>query len=142
MRPVDGTTGYQFGVALDGHPPPPDCIKSKSLFPWKHALGSDCIIMGLTTKNYHLAAGYNHAWCFSSKHWRKLDPRGNPCPKGRSRHSAVCLNYSGDHPQIFVTGGLDSDNRSSPGGCLDPRCRDWHMGGGERAIYHLCFMYY
>ena len=42
--------------------------------------------------------------------WKKLDcNEGDPCPVGRDSHSAVCLGYGGDHPQILVTGGLDKD---------------------------------
>ena len=34
-----------------------------------------------------------------------MDTQGESCPKGRTRHAAVCLGYGGDHPQLLVTGG-------------------------------------
>ncbi len=39
-------------------------------------------------------------------HWTKVDcsPR-DPHPMKRANHSAVCLGYGEDHPQILVTGG-------------------------------------
>ena len=42
------------------------------------------------------------------QHWSKLDHHdGVPYPVARDRHAAVCLNYGGDHPQLFVVGGID-----------------------------------
>ena len=43
------------------------------------------------------------------QHFSKMDTQGESCPKGRSSHAAVCLGYGGDHPQLLVTGGYDSD---------------------------------
>ena len=42
------------------------------------------------------------------QHWRKLDVKGESCPIKRAGHAAVCLGYGGDHPQLLVTGGIDS----------------------------------
>ncbi len=44
---------------------------------------------------------------FSLKHWSKLEIKGESQPVERYNHSAVCLEYGGDHPHILVTGGLD-----------------------------------
>ena len=42
--------------------------------------------------------------------WRKLEPHEeDPSPAWRDSHSAVCLGYGGDHPQLLVTGGRSSD---------------------------------
>ena len=38
-------------------------------------------------------------------------PEGEPCPMERSAHAAVCLGYGGDHPQLFVTGGLNDSRK-------------------------------
>ena len=40
------------------------------------------------------------------QHFSKVDTQGEYCPKGRSKHAAVCLGYGGDHPQLLVTGGV------------------------------------
>ena len=29
----------------------------------------------------------------------------------RAGHAAVCLDYGGDHPQLFVTGGVDGSKK-------------------------------
>ena len=43
------------------------------------------------------------------QHWSKLENHnGEPGPMERSGHAAVCLDYGGDHPQLFVIGGLGS----------------------------------
>ena len=42
------------------------------------------------------------------QHWSKLDCQ-EPCPKERSDHAAVCLNYGGEHPQLLVTGGWNGE---------------------------------
>ena len=34
---------------------------------------------------------------------------GEPWPKGRSRHSACCLNDNGEYRKVLVSGGLDND---------------------------------
>ena len=33
----------------------------------------------------------------------------DPWPAGRVGHASVCLGY-GEHPQVLITGGLDSSN--------------------------------
>ena len=43
------------------------------------------------------------------QHFSKMDTQGESCPEVRSYHAAVCLGYGGDHPQLLVTGGLESD---------------------------------
>ena len=43
------------------------------------------------------------------QHFSKMDTQGESCPKGRDAHAAVCLGYGGDHPQLLVTGGRESD---------------------------------
>ena len=41
------------------------------------------------------------------QHWTRVDiQKGWSCPVERSGHAAVCLGYGGDHPQLFITGGL------------------------------------
>ena len=40
--------------------------------------------------------------------WSKLDCHG-PCPVRRSPHASVCVNYGGEHPLLFVTGGEDKN---------------------------------
>ena len=42
------------------------------------------------------------------QHFSKMDTQGESCPRGRDEHTAVCLGYGGDHPQLFVTGGFGS----------------------------------
>ena len=42
------------------------------------------------------------------QHWSKFDVNGESCPIEREGHAAVCLGYGGDHPQLLVTGGVDS----------------------------------
>ena len=40
------------------------------------------------------------------QHWRKLViQEGGPCPVKRDSHTAVCLGYGGDNPQLLVIGG-------------------------------------
>ena len=36
---------------------------------------------------------------------------GGPTPVGRVSHAAVCLGCDEDHPQLFVTGGLDINRK-------------------------------
>ena len=38
--------------------------------------------------------------------------QGEPLPVGRAGHSACCLNYGEDHPQLLVYGGLGNDNNT------------------------------
>ncbi len=60
------------------------------------------------------------------QHWSKLDYHKDPCPVERNSHSAVCIGYGGDHPQLLVTGGLDNgDNVLSDGWMLDVESRRW-----------------
>ncbi len=42
------------------------------------------------------------------QHWSKVDSEG-PCPVGRYFHSAACLDYGGDNPQLVVAGGTGGD---------------------------------
>ena len=61
---------------------------------------------------------------------------GEPCPVRRYAHAAVCLNYGGDCPQIFIAGGHTDDtyDDQSDGWILDMQSRRWrevsslHMG--------------
>ena len=59
--------------------------------------------------------------------WTKLDQHeGKPCPARRAGHAAVCLNYGGDRPQVFITGGFDHGLRTlSDGWILDVESGKW-----------------
>ncbi len=41
--------------------------------------------------------------------------QGEPWPVERAFHAACCLNYSEDHPQLLVYGGLDNYNKTLGG---------------------------
>ena len=46
------------------------------------------------------------------QHWTQVDiQEGESSPVGRLSHAALCLGYGGDHPHLFITGGLDLGNR-------------------------------
>lgn len=48
----------------------------------------------------------------SIQHWSKLDCREEePCPVGRAWHTAVCLDYGQDRPQLLMIGGLGGGNK-------------------------------
>ena len=59
------------------------------------------------------------------QHFSKMDTQGESCPKGRSRHAAVCLGYGGDHPQLLVTGGIDGRSFRSDVWLLDVQSGRW-----------------
>ena len=63
------------------------------------------------------------------QHFSKMDTQGESCPKGRCDHAAVCLGYGGDHPQLFVTGGLNGSVLSDVW-LLDVQSA-WEVEGGE-----------
>ncbi len=45
---------------------------------------------------------------------------------GRSNHAAVCLWNGGDHSQLFITGGLDKNNKAlSDAWILDLQAGRW-----------------
>lgn len=49
-----------------------------------------------------------------------------PCPSRRDSHAAVCLDYGGDHPQLFIIGGIDNDKKAlSDGWMLDVNSGKW-----------------
>ena len=90
------------------------------------------------------------------QNWSKLDQHvGEPCPMRRYAHAAVCLNYGGDCPQIFIAGGHDNDtyDDQSCGWILDMHSRRWREvssllmgkygggGGGGTSIDWLEFLY-
>ena len=59
------------------------------------------------------------------QHWSKVDDHeGEPFPVGRVGHAAVCLDY-GDHPQLFVTGGLGNKQVLSDAWMLDVQSGRW-----------------
>jgi len=40
-----------------------------------------------------------------------VDPlQGQPWPAPRSNNGACCLNYDDDHPQLLISGGVNSNN--------------------------------
>ena len=45
----------------------------------------------------------------------------------RAGHAAVCLDYGGDHPQLFVTGGVDGSKKILSDACMDPGHGDWEV---------------
>ena len=61
------------------------------------------------------------------QHWRKVEcQEGEPCPVGRSRHAALCLDYSGDHPHLLITGGVSkNDNVLSDMWILNLQSEKW-----------------
>ena len=61
----------------------------------------------------HTYTDINLYRCIVIKHWRILDVHeGEPCPPKRVLHTAVCLNYGEDHPQLLVTGGADENDET------------------------------
>ena len=61
------------------------------------------------------------------QHWRKLvlQQEGGPCPVQRDCHTAVCLGYGGDNPQILVIGGFSGCVDLSDAWMLDVNIRRW-----------------
>lgn len=52
--------------------------------------------------------------------------KGEIRPACRSYHAAVCLGYGGDHPHLFITGGIDKDdNVLSDAWLLDIQSGKW-----------------
>ena len=39
-------------------------------------------------------------------------PEGAAWPVERTDHAACCLNYSQEHPQLLISGGLDKGNKT------------------------------
>ena len=51
---------------------------------------------------------------------------GGPCPVRRYAHTAVCLGYGGDNPQLLVLGGRNSyADALSDAWMLDVNSRRW-----------------
>ena len=51
---------------------------------------------------------------------------GDPWPKGRSLHVAVCLGYGGQHKKVLISGGLGvTDNVVGDTWLLDPVSGIW-----------------
>ena len=46
-------------------------------------------------------------------------------PLGRLYHSAVCLDYGGDRPQLLVTGGTDEDDVFNDVWLMDVQSGRW-----------------
>ena len=62
-------------------------------------------------------------------------PEGVPWPVGRTRHAACCLNYGEEHPQLLVTGGVDTnDNALQDAWILDVKSGRWREVSGDVAI--------
>ena len=82
------------------------------------------------------------------QHWRKLDHEGEHCPKARSSHAAVCLDYGGDYPQVLVTGGDGGgDEVVSDAWMLDVQSGNWVCSncleeggaeGGAALLHAIC----
>ena len=74
------------------------------------------------------------------QHWRKLGHQeGEPCPVGRGSHSAVCLGYGGDHPHLFITGGIDKNNTVlNDAWMLDLQSGKWKEVTNSIGISTLC----
>ena len=59
-------------------------------------------------------------------------PEGVPWPVGRTRHAACCLNYGEEHPQLLVTGGVDTnDNALQDAWILDVKSGRWREVSGD-----------
>ena len=59
------------------------------------------------------------------QHFSKMDTQGESCPEERYDHSAVCLGYGGDHPQLLVTGGDCKSSVLSDVWLLDVKSGRW-----------------
>jgi len=68
-----------------------------------------------------------------SQEWTKLErPPGAPWPSGRIYHSACCLNYGQDQPQVLVTGGGDMMNNTlNDMWILDVKSGRWREVSGD-----------
>ena len=64
-------------------------------------------------------------WLCSAQEWSELDIKGE-LPVPRDSHAACCLNFGDDHPQLLVTGGMDSHNKVlGDTWILDVHARTW-----------------
>ena len=55
------------------------------------------------------------------QNWTKIEPGGavgEPWPVGRSAHAACCLDHGGEHPQLFISGGVDNGWKTLSGSWL------------------------
>ena len=51
--------------------------------------------------------------CHLPQEWTKLErPKGAPWPVERASHTACCLNYGEELPQLLVTGGVDKNGKT------------------------------
>ena len=71
------------------------------------------------------------------QHWSKLN--GEPCPARRRDHAAVCLNYGGDRPQVFVSGGWSGKKTLKDGWILDMQSGRWREV--STLLTYLCTIY-
>ena len=78
-----------------------------------------------------------------SQEWAKLEkPVGSPWPVGRDSHAACCLNYGERHPQLLVTGGVDSsDNTLQDAWILDVTCGRWSEVNGIKLLVSIVYAY-
>ena len=59
------------------------------------------------------------------QHFSKMDTLRESSPEERSEHAAVCLGYSGDHPQLLVTGGYNGRRVMNDLWLLDVQSGRW-----------------
>ena len=73
------------------------------------------------------------------QHWTRVDIQvGESCPVVRYSHAAVCLGYGGDHPQLFITGGLDVSRKVlSDSWILDQQSGRWKEVSVEGVRYEV-----
>ena len=63
---------------------------------------------------------------------------GESCPMERSGHTAICLGYGGDHPQLLITGGLGVGNKvMSDSWILDLQSGRWREVSVEGVRYEV-----
>ena len=67
-----------------------------------------------------------------SQEWTKLERlKGTPWPVERSAHAATCLNYGEEHPQLLITGGVNTNGTTlSDAWILDVNSGRWRRVSG------------